>query len=132
MAVKKDTLIAELQFVSDRLSERSRLIAAGVIAIWWATLVGDKAPPHLTAKDLLPPVICASVSILADLLQYVVAYVHNQSALRTLEKMGAAEFVFDTRNLGYKARSFLFALKQVAALVAIGWLIVIIARQLWA
>jgi hypothetical protein len=126
----KESLIGELQFLSDKLSERSRVIAAGVLAIWWASLVGDKSPPHLTAIVLLGPAICAAISILLDLLQYLVAYEASVFALRRLERENATEFKFNPRNFLYRIRGFLFTAKQVATIAAICWLIILIAKQI--
>jgi hypothetical protein len=58
MATRND-VIQELQFFSDKLSDRSRTIAAGVIATWWALLIGDHTPTPLAAKLFIGPVIWA-------------------------------------------------------------------------
>jgi hypothetical protein len=126
---KKADLIAELQFLSDKLSERSRVISAGVIAVWWATIVGEKAPSGLDPKILLGPVICAAISILLDVVQYVVAYLQNSFALSHLERSKASEFQFDKSNPLFKARNALFVAKQVAVVLAVCWLIYILSRR---
>jgi hypothetical protein len=98
---KKADLLAELQFLSDKLSEKSRAIAAGVIAVWWATLIGEKAPSGLSAVSVLGPAICAAASILLEVLQYVVAYFQNSYALSYLERAKATEFQFNKGHAFY-------------------------------
>ena len=127
---KKADLLAELQFLSDKLSERSRTIAAGVIAVWWATLVGDKAPSGLSPLVLLGPAICAAVSVLLDVLQYVVAYFQNWYALNHLEQAKATEFQFNKGHPFFIIRNALFFAKQIAAIAAVCWLISLLARRL--
>jgi hypothetical protein len=125
----KDDLIKELQFFSDKLSERSRVIAGGVIATWWALLVGDKVPTKLAPATLVGPVICAAIPILADLLQYAVSYIHSLLALRSLEREKVKEFQFNRRTIVYRTRNVLFVVKLVAALLSIAWLILVVAEQ---
>jgi hypothetical protein len=130
MATKAD-LITELQFLSDKLSERSRVVAGGVIAIWWATLVGDKAPQGLSVKAFLGPAICAACSLLLDVMQYAIGYLQNSLALNHLERKRGNEFKFNKDSPFFKARNGLFIAKQVAAVSAVCWLIYILFRQLW-
>lgn len=124
-------LIQELNFLSDKLSERVRVISAGVIAIWWATLIGDKVPPGVDAKALLGPVIAAAISLLIDVLQYLIGYYHNRYALHFLEKSGDTDFKYNSKALIYKSREFLFALKLATTIVATMWLISILVRKFW-
>jgi len=127
----ENDLIQELNFLSDKLSERTRVISAGVIAIWWATIVGDKSPPALDRNTLLGPVIAAGIALFLDVLQYVAGYWLNWLALRGLTQSGAKEFEYDTGNPLYKLRQVLFIAKQIAAIISICWLIVIVFRKFW-
>jgi hypothetical protein len=130
MAVTKDDLIKELQFHSDKLSERSRVISGGVIAIWWALIVGDKTPARLTPTMFIIPVVLAALCIMMDFLQYVVSYFHSLAALRVLEKQASDRFSYNTNNLVYRARSSLFYVKLIFALASISWFCVALARGL--
>jgi hypothetical protein len=130
--VDKTGLISELQFLSDKLSDRSRVIAGGIIAIWWATLVGEKTPPMgLNATALLGPVVCAALTILFDVLQYVVGYLQYFFALRQLERGVATDYKFDKGDPFVRTRTGLFVVKQIAAVSAACWLIAILLRRLW-
>jgi hypothetical protein len=130
MATKAD-LITELQILSDKLSERSRVVAGGVIAIWWATLAGDKAPQGLSMRALLGPAICAACSLLLDVMQYATGYLQNALALNHSERIQGNEFKFNKGSPFLKARTGLWIGKQVAAVLAVCWLIYILSRQLW-
>ena len=81
---------------------------------WWATIVGShEAPQGLSPKALLAPAICAAISILLDVLQYIVAYLQNFFALRELERMGIDEFKFNPDNPYAIGRTGLFYAKQL-------------------
>jgi hypothetical protein len=129
--VTKPELIQELNFLSDKLSERSRAIAAGVIAIWWAALMGDKTPNGLVANALIGPVIAAATSIALDVLQYVVGYTLSRYVLDRIEREKLSEFKLNKNGFLFKLRELLFLAKQFAAMAAIIWLIIILVRKFW-
>lgn len=122
-------IVEELNFLSETLSERTRVLSVGIIAIWWTTLIGGRGPPGLGENALLGPAICAAVSALLDVLQYAAGYLQSYLALYRLEKLGLSEVQYDRHSLLFRLREFLFLAKQVAALAAIAWLILILFRK---
>jgi hypothetical protein len=103
----------------------------GDFSISLATLIGEKAPSGLSAVSVLGPAICAAASILLDVLQYVVAYFQNSYALSRLERAKATEFQFNKGHAFFRMRTSLFFAKQIAAVAAVCWLILILARRFW-
>jgi len=120
----------ELKKLSETLSQRTRAISTVVIAIWWATLVGEKVPSGLNGKALLGAALCAAISFVLDLFQYMVGYRETKLAFDDLEHKKLKDYKFDPGKLLYRLRSFLFYSKQVAAIVAVVWLIIVLIRQI--
>jgi hypothetical protein len=129
MASKAD-LFKDLDFLSEKLSDSSRKIAFGILAIWWALLIGDKHPPNLTSQSILGPIALATLSIFADFSQYAISYFYGTRLLRELEKSGSETFQFDRTTILYRARASLFFCKHLFAGAAIAWFVVLIVRAI--
>jgi hypothetical protein len=120
----KDTL-AELQWLSDRLSAQVRAIALAVLAVAWALIFSQPANLTVSTRSLLWVCVIALLTLIADLLQYVVGYIntrrHHREVLRTKVDQG-----YDPDEPLYRARRFLFWAKQVlagASFIALVWVL---------
>jgi hypothetical protein len=122
MASKTD-LFKDLDFLTEQVSDRSLKVAFGLIAIWWAILIGDKHPPGLTTQMMLGPVALATLSILSDFCQYTVSYAASATLLHGLEESRTETFQYDRTAISYRARVAMFYGKQALAGAALIWFI---------
>ena len=124
----KETLIDELNFLSDKVSDRSRTVSAVVIAIWWAALVGEKSYSKLPADMILMPAALGVASLLFDFLQYIIGYLKNQELLKRIEATNETTVTWETTSLSYQLRGFLFYAKVLCAVGAMAWLVLLIGQ----
>jgi len=133
---KLSEIYQELDFVSDRISTQVRQIALGVLAVAWLFLVGGKDKPPLPAPPgrlWLLGVAAVSIAVLvADYLQYVFGYWATNAVRRKAEAAKQTATEFNLRDLRYRARTWLFWLKQVLAMMAVAGLAVAIIQALHA
>jgi len=103
--------VAELQWLSDRISSQVRAIAIGVLAVAWAVLL---SPPKDLPISPAAMLWVALVTLVADLLQYVLGYIntrrHHQHLLRENIEEG-----YDASVPLYRARIGCFWGKQLLA-----------------
>jgi hypothetical protein len=123
-------LFKDLDFLSEQLSDRSRKIAFGMLAIWWAFLIGDKHLTGMTAQAMLGPVALAASSICADFLQYAVALFYGNRLLKDIESNGQDTFQYDRKSLWYRGRQAFFFLKHLFAGAGLAWFVVLIFRSI--
>src|SRR5437016_7123714 len=81
----KETVV-ELQWLSDRISSQVRAIALGVLAVAWAVLLSPPKDLSISSAAMLWVALIALLTLVADLLQYVLGYIntrrHHQHLLR--------------------------------------------------
>jgi hypothetical protein len=119
----KEKIIADLDFLSDRISNQSRTVALSVLAIVWLFGIGGKDTPILpTAPDknlLLVAGGCCLLALFVDYLQYVTGYFTTTNVLAKGEKHGLTDLKYDYHAFTYRLRAWFFWLKQ--ALVVAGF-----------
>jgi uncharacterized membrane protein len=121
----KDKIIADLDFITDRISTQVRTVSLSVMATVWLFAVGGKDTPVLPkAPDknllLIAGGLCL-LALLVDYLQYVAGYLGTRKILAAGEKAGQTDFKYDYGAWTYRLRTVLFWLKQV--LVVAGFLL---------
>jgi hypothetical protein len=118
-------VIEELDYLSDQISTQVRTIAIGLLAITWATLVADSGFLRKLSQEsgrALLIVGTLSVFILViDFLQYAVAYIHVEGALKRAEQNEEEEVTYDTGSLMRRLRFFFFWTKQFALVGTIAY-----------
>jgi hypothetical protein len=115
--------------LSGQLSERTRTVSGGIIAIWWAVLVGEtNDTSSYLSKALLVPVLLSGLSILLDFCQYFVGYQMTRDESRAAELAEARSFKYDRNSFRYRLRDNLFYVKQVVMAVALVWLLGALVR----
>jgi hypothetical protein len=123
MVSKKD-LLADIDFLSDRISTQVRTIALSVIAVVWLFAVGGKDTPALpTIPDqtlLLAGGGLSLFALVADYLQYLMGYLDNKRALRVGERENREEFLYDYTALTWKTRTYFFWGKQILVIGGFG------------
>jgi hypothetical protein len=124
---QKDRLLADLDFVTDRLSTQVRQLALGVLAIVWALLVKEQAGGSLNVSPrlLISLAGLAIVTIACDFLQYVAAYFASRRCFREFENGGDGQF--DSEWPSYRLRMWCFGAKIVICLfMVIAFLAVVV------
>jgi hypothetical protein len=118
-------VIEELDYLSNQISAQVRTIALGLLAITWATLVADSGFLRKLSQEsgkALLIVGTLSVLILAiDFLQYAVAYIHVQGALKKAEQNEEEEVTYETDSFLRRLRFFLFWTKQLALIGTVAY-----------
>ncbi|MCZ8158381.1 MAG: hypothetical protein O9256_00560 [Rhizobiaceae bacterium] len=121
--LSKAELRQELQNLSSRISETTRTISLGVLALVWLFLAGGGDKPVLRAdpdSDLLVVSgLCVLLSLLADYLQYLFGYWDTRNVFARMEKEHQETAQYDSTGLLYRARGFAFKLKQFFAVFAL-------------
>jgi hypothetical protein len=119
----KEKIIADLDFVSDRISNQARTVALSVLAIVWLFAIGGKDTPVLpTAPNralLLLAGACCLFALFVDYLQYVAGYFTTRNVLAKGEKENLTDLKYEYHAFTYRLRTWFFWLKQ--ALVVIGF-----------
>jgi hypothetical protein len=127
----KKEVIDDMNALSAQLSERTRSVAGGIIAIWWALLVGsrtDDATSQLKAL-LIGPVALAAVTFMIDFVQFSAGYYLTWHRFRLAEKSGSDEINFDASDWRYRLRLRCFQVKQITVGIALVWLIIVLVTR---
>ncbi len=138
MSTTIETVIDDLNFATTQISEQTRTISIGVLAIAWLFLSGGKdAPAVKVAPDvfvLLSAGALAIASLLADYFQYLCAFVLSKQVLNAFEEVNLhcveekPQYNYDSPF--FIARQLFFWLKQAACLLATAILIYAIVNAL--
>jgi hypothetical protein len=122
-------ILDDLNFATDKLSDQTRQVSFGVLAVVWALLVGDaRNRAAVDQKALLVVTAIAIGALIADLLQYLAAFAASERAKKNLQPTSAHPY--DDRWLSYRLRTWMFFTKIVLALAAAAVLIASLVRVL--
>lgn len=114
---QRKNVLEEKFKVSSRISDLSRYIGFGLVAVVYTILTSDSqaiANLYGNRTTLLLAAAClGAVAIVLDYVQFLAGYFSVQEALKN-EGEG---YRYDDQSIAYKARNFAFWAKQVAALL---------------
>lgn len=127
---------ADLTGTSTQISSQVRSLVLGVLAFVWLFLSGGKDIPAsmvaaMPKEQLVAVAMLAIIALVVDLLQYVLGFVYSKAVLNSAEASGSSP-AFDTSALLYRARTFAFWSKQAAAVAAVGWLLLLLGKAVFA
>jgi len=115
IAKKKAELIAQKQAVTARISETTRFVGFGLLAIYFAVKTAESGfASEVNSKfPLLVTILgaCGAAAILLDYLQY---WFGSQSVSEALKRETAD---YNSDSFWYRARGATFLLKQLAAIL---------------
>jgi hypothetical protein len=118
-----DKICEDLEFLSGKISDLTRTISLSVLALVWLFIAGGNDAPTLGASPnhglLLLAGLCVLLSLLADYLQFVFGYASSKEVLAMAEASDSRQAKYPKTSTLYRARSFLFWLKQLFALAAL-------------
>jgi len=121
MADDLKKVLDDLDFATSRISDQTRTISLGVLALAWLFLFGGKNAPllEISLPILLICIALAMVSMVADYLQYVVAYMLSRKVLDKVESKLVDVPQYEYNSFGFKIRIFLFWFKQLACIASL-------------
>jgi hypothetical protein len=127
--------IEELQYLSDRLSDRVRTVAWSVLGLVWLFLTGGDSRPALPVTPsrsvLLISGALALGALVLDYLQYFFGYLMARQVLQEAEGSAEKNAQYDTGGWLYRTRTFVFWLKQVVMGLALVALCVAVLQALF-
>lgn len=129
----RKAVIDELNFLSGLLSERVRTAAAVILAFCWAFIVeGSSAPGggFLSTQDVMPPLLLAVATLVADFLQYLFGLRLNIRTLAQMEREKVETMPYDARHPLYLVRQGAFYLKMLLLVGALVWLLSVLLVRL--
>lgn len=114
-------VLDDLDFATSRISDQTRTISLGVLALAWLFLFGkDNAPLVSISLPLLLSCIGLSiVSMVADYMQYVIAYFLSRKVLQQAESSLKITPRYDYTSFWFKCRMFFFWFKQVTCIASL-------------
>jgi hypothetical protein len=123
-----EELRKDLAATSQILSERSRVIALGIIGIWWSAHWGEETGhiPQQIGDALKWPAFLSIAVLILDFLQYVAGYAETFHLHRATEKAGHDSASIDSHALLYRARMWFFIGKLIVLGTAAIWFIVVV------
>lgn len=127
------TVKGDLDFDTATLTDRSRVISLGVVALCWAFIIGELPKSgglHVPLVNLLGPMFLALCSILCDWLQYLFGYTSSLNTLRSIERHPHANIEYKVTSLPYRMRFAMFYLKQAFCFAAAIWFLITILLAL--
>lgn len=130
----KQTVISNLDWLTERLSNRIWTVSVGVLATCLAYVIEsikkDGAPFLLPEQVAIPAAIALS-SLIFDVLQYYAATQQNIVHLKQMEKASVTELQYDTNSLFYKMRLIAFRCKIILCVMSAVWLVVLSSHRVY-
>jgi len=132
----KKQLLDELNYLTELLSNRSRILATGIVAFTWvyilANLTSDKLSGVFDTQYLLIPMALSVMALLLDAFQYWIGYIQIRIRFREMERKQIDQTSFDNSSLLFKLRTGVFYGKQALVLISIVWLLIVIWQAILA
>ena len=128
----KATLINDLDWISERISNRLWTISVGVLAFCFAFVVEAAAAqgvPFLAPIKVVPPIILTLVAMICDLAQYVAGYNLNVRLLERMEHERKDNLGFDHADPAFRVRLFAYWAKLGLCGLGAVWLITVAALR---
>jgi len=125
----REAVLERRNNASARVSETTRLIGLGLLAIFYAIISGDDAYSMQLRADwpqlLRLMALCGGLAVLLDYLHYVFAYFTTDRALDRTDEPN----VYDTGWVTYQLANACFWTKQASALVGSCCLIFLVGQS---
>lgn len=118
-------VLEEKKNVTGRISDTCRIVGFGLLTVFYSIKIGDG---KLAELGIGHPCLIAAIGVLGflvivfDYLQYFFGSIAVEAALTSNSR-------YDDNSFAYKARNFLFIVKQYAVLLGVGvlvWLFLVI------
>jgi len=122
-----------LDFASDRLSTQIRTLTFGILALVWLFLSGGRDVAALRIDgtyQLLGLAALCVLTLLIDAVQYWSSYMSSNTVRKQAEEQNETEAAYDETSLWRRLQRGCFWAKQVTALLATIWLLILLVRTI--
>lgn len=130
MKVPLTTIYENLNFASDRLSTQIRTLTLGVLALVWLFLSGNKDVHALklvaSNEQLLAIAALCVLTLLIDATQYWLSYLSSNAVRREAESKKRTDAEYNETSLLRRLQQGCFWAKQISAVLATAWLLLIL------
>ena len=113
---RRATVLEEKRHVSSKISETSRYIGFGLVAVVYAVLTSDSAFMEAIAaehhSELLIAATLGGLTVVLDYLQFIGGYISVNAALNNV----AGDYRYNKKAFFYRLRVASFWMKQITAL----------------
>lgn len=127
LAVKRQRIYDEKRNVTGRISETTRFVGFGLIAVYYA--IRSSEPASLTGQmQVNYPCVVAIIGLMgvaAVLLDYLQYWFGSQAVAEALKRPTVD---YDAESFWYKARGSTFVAKQFAAIIGAALLVILFAN----
>ena len=133
MKVPLTQIYEHLDFASDRLSTQIRTLTFGILALVWLFLSGSKDVAALRIDgtgQLLGIAVLGVLTLLIDAVQYWSSYLSSNAVRKEAEARNETEAAYDETSLWRRLQRGCFWAKQVTALLATLWLLILLVRTI--
>jgi hypothetical protein len=116
----KDTLLAELNWVTEKISSQIWTVNLGTLGTTWSLLITAGLPERFkfTIEDVRWILLLGLVALLCELGQYLSTYCMYRHILAGMEKDNKTEFQYDSSSVLYLARMTFFNVKILLTIAA--------------
>ena len=121
----RDALKSDLDWLSERISNRVWVASTGVLATCVAFLFEGASSDNsafLTPSELALPLAFSILAVLFDFLQYLVGWWQTSRLHDQMEAIGSDDGKFSRRSALYLSRHLFFLAKIGTCIVAVVWL----------
>jgi hypothetical protein len=121
----KSEIIQDLNWVTERISNRVWTVSVGVIALALTYIVESTrsdGSPFLRPEQVAVPAVLALLALAFDLIQYIAANRQNVRILRRMEREGLSEARFDPAERMGRLRHLAYNLKISLSILSVGWI----------
>ncbi len=132
--VKKENILKEKDFHSDKISVQVRIVAMGLLITVWGFLISQSKSTSGIEVNLKNNLLWVAFIALAvmffDFLQYVCGYANNNALLHKMEQEEKIEIEYDYLDWRYKWQRYFFRLKIICTFFAFIYFVIVIIRHL--
>lgn len=129
---KKERLLADLDWVTEKISSEIWTVNFATLGCTWALLVTSKDIAYtfrLSSDQARWIFIFCLAGLVTELLQHLSAYINARILLSTLESTERDDFQYDRTSLFYRFRIDFFYAKIILTLTGALWLLVTLASR---
>jgi hypothetical protein len=121
----KDSLIKNLDYLTETISSQVWILNLSVLATTWALSVTPTGSvvQSFAPNDALPIFGLCILSMICHLLQYFFGYVYASHLLKNIEDQGLETFQYNKKAILYRFRTWSFYVKITATLLGAGILV---------
>lgn len=128
----KETLLEELNWLTDKISSQVWTLNLGTLATTWSLLIaaGSVDKLRIGSNNAIPIMALCISAMLCELVQYLAGYANARLILDGLQNSGRTEFEYDKAAPLYILREACFYGKIALSFAAAIWLLVILFGKL--